>query len=144
MYSVELYAKIRRAVMVESKSEREVARLFGLHRNTIKKMCAYAAPPGCGRSKATASPKLAPFAPIIDAIVATDKTVHVKQRHTGYSSDCVTNMALGSATPSCANTWVFGQPEMSDQKLRYLAISFGLSLRGLLAVNRRFSGMKYL
>lgn len=28
MYSVELYVKVRRAVMVEGKSEREVARLL--------------------------------------------------------------------------------------------------------------------
>lgn len=82
MYSVELYAKVRRAVMVEGKSEREVARLFGIHRNTVKKMCAYAAPPGYRRSRAVASLKLAPFVPIIDAILANDKTIHAKQRHT--------------------------------------------------------------
>ncbi len=37
MYSVEPYVKIRRAVMVEGRSEREVARYFGIHRNTVKK-----------------------------------------------------------------------------------------------------------
>ena len=51
MYSVELYVKIRRAVMVDGKSEREVARLFGIHRKTVKKMCAYAAPPGYRRAR---------------------------------------------------------------------------------------------
>lgn len=44
MYTVELYIKIRRAVMVEGKSEREVARYFGIHRKTVKKMCQYATP----------------------------------------------------------------------------------------------------
>lgn len=45
MYSVELHVKIRRAVILEGKSEREVARLFGIHRKTVKKMCAYPATP---------------------------------------------------------------------------------------------------
>jgi len=51
MYTVELYVKIRRAVMVERKSEREVARYFGVHRKTVKKMCQYAVPPGYQRKK---------------------------------------------------------------------------------------------
>ena len=36
--SVELYVKVRRVVMVEGRSEREVACYFGIHRNTVKKM----------------------------------------------------------------------------------------------------------
>jgi len=43
---VELYVKIRRAVMVEGRSEREVSRYFGVHRKTVKKMCQCAASPG--------------------------------------------------------------------------------------------------
>ena len=82
MYSVELYVKIRRAVIVEGKSEREVARYFGVHRQTVRKMCQYAIPPGYRRKSAPASPKLAAFTGIIDAILEADKTVHAKQRHT--------------------------------------------------------------
>ena len=82
MYSVELYVKIRRAVMVDGKSERETARLFGIHRKTVKKMCAYAAPPGYRRARSPVSATLAPFTLFIDAILEGDKTVHIKQRHT--------------------------------------------------------------
>ena len=82
MYSVELYVKIRRAVMVEGKSERETARFFGVHRQTVKKMCAYAAPPGYRRPRSPVSPTLRPFVPVIDAILEADKSVHTKQRHT--------------------------------------------------------------
>jgi transposase len=82
MYTVELYAKVRRAVMVENMSEREASRLFGIHRKTVKKMCAYAAPPGYQRKKERVSPKLAPFTGIIDEILKTDRQVHAKQRHT--------------------------------------------------------------
>lgn len=68
--------------MVEGKSEREVARYFGVHRQTVKKMCQYAIPPGYRRKSAPVSPKLAAFTGIIDAILESDKTVHSKQRHT--------------------------------------------------------------
>ncbi len=68
--------------MIEGRSEREVARYFGIHRNTVKKMCQYAAPPGYRRKSEPVSPKLAPFTGIIDAILEADKQVHVKQRHT--------------------------------------------------------------
>ncbi|MBI2816727.1 MAG: hypothetical protein HYX72_07290 [Acidobacteria bacterium] len=46
MYTVELYARVRRAVQVEGKSERQVAREYGLARETVRKMLQYAAPPG--------------------------------------------------------------------------------------------------
>ena len=68
--------------MVEGKSEREVARYFGVHRQTVKKMCQYAVPPGYRRKSAPVSPKLAAFTGIIDAILEADRTVHPKQRHT--------------------------------------------------------------
>ena len=46
MFSVELYAAVRRAVMVDGLSHREAARRFGVHRNTITKMLEYSVPPG--------------------------------------------------------------------------------------------------
>jgi transposase len=38
MFTVELYARIRRAAMVDGLSRREAATRFGVHRNTITKM----------------------------------------------------------------------------------------------------------
>jgi transposase len=73
MYTVELYVKIRRAVMVEGRSEREVAQYFGVHRKTVKKMCQYAVPPGYRRKRELISPKLAGFTGVIDAIMEADK-----------------------------------------------------------------------
>jgi transposase len=40
---VELYAKIRLAVMVDGLSRREAAKRFGVHRNTITKMLSFSA-----------------------------------------------------------------------------------------------------
>ncbi len=83
-YTVELYVKIRRAVMMEGKSECEVARYYGVHRKTVKKMCQYALSPGYRRKSepVSASQKLAPFIGIIDVSLKADKQVHSKQRHT--------------------------------------------------------------
>ena len=49
MYSVDVYLRIRRAVMVEGMSIREASRVFGLHRDTVSKMLAYSTPPGYRR-----------------------------------------------------------------------------------------------
>ena len=49
MYKVELYARVRRACMVEGMSTREAARVFGLHRDTVRKMLQYSVPPGYRR-----------------------------------------------------------------------------------------------
>jgi hypothetical protein len=42
-------------------SERQAAREFGLARKTVRKMLAYAAPPGYQRKKTVARPKLGPW-----------------------------------------------------------------------------------
>ena len=82
MFSVELYGRVRHACQVEGLSQREAARRFGLHRNTVRKMLAFSVPPGYRRTKPSARPKLDPFAPIIDSILEADRSAPVKQRHT--------------------------------------------------------------
>ena len=46
MYKVELYVQVRRACMVEGMSTQEAAWVFGLHRDTVRKMQEYSAPEG--------------------------------------------------------------------------------------------------
>ena len=82
MFTVELYAGIRRAVMVEGLSRREAAKRFGVHRNTITKMLQYSAPPGYRRRERPASKKLGPYMAWIDKVLEGDRAVHKKQRHT--------------------------------------------------------------
>ncbi len=74
MFAVEIYAAVRRFVFIEGNSRREAARVFGLSRDTIAKMCRYSAPPGYVRTKAPERPKLGPLLPVIDAILESDKT----------------------------------------------------------------------
>jgi len=79
---VELYARIRRAVLVEGRSRRAVAREFGLARKTVGKMLEYSLPPGYRRRKPIRRPKLGPWQGVIDAILEDDRQRPKKQRHT--------------------------------------------------------------
>jgi transposase len=82
MFAVEVYAAVRQFVFNQGKSRREAARVFGLSRETIAKMCRFSLPPGYTRTKPAEKPKLGPLLPVIDAILDADKSAPVKQRHT--------------------------------------------------------------
>ena len=82
MYRVDVYLRVRRAVMVEGMSIREASQVFGLHRDTVRKMVAYSVPPGYRRHSPSRRPKLEPFTGVIDAILEADAQVPRKQRHT--------------------------------------------------------------
>ena len=82
MFAVEVYAAVRRFVFIEGGSRREAARVFGLSRETVSKMCRFSLPPGYRRTKPVGKPKLGPLLPVIDAILEVDRTGPVKQRHT--------------------------------------------------------------
>lgn len=82
MKTVDLYARVRRAVLVEGMSRRAAAREFGLARKTVTKMLVYSAPPGYQRQKPLRRPKLGPWQGVIDAILEEDTQRPRKQRHT--------------------------------------------------------------
>jgi len=84
MFTVELYAGIRRAVMVDGLSRREAAKRFGVHRNTITKMLQFSVPPGYRRRERPVSKKLGPYMAWIDKVLEDDRAVHKKQRHTAH------------------------------------------------------------
>ncbi len=92
MKRVELYQKVRRAVLVDKMSRRSAARYFGIDRKTVDKMLVFPAPPPHGRKGRTFSRKLEGLTDFInqiladeilaDEILADERTVHAKQRHT--------------------------------------------------------------
>ncbi|MSV35554.1 MAG: IS256 family transposase [Bryobacterales bacterium] len=79
---MELYARVRRAVIVDKMSEREAARQFGLARETVRKMMRYSVPPGYRRLQPVRRPKLGAWIGTIDQILEDDKAEGRKQRHT--------------------------------------------------------------
>ena len=81
-FEVEVYLRVRRAVMVDRMSIREAGRTFGLHRDTIRKMLSYSVPPGYRRQNPPKRPKLEPYTGVIDRILEDDLRRPRKQRHT--------------------------------------------------------------
>ena len=79
---MELYGRVRHAVLVDGLSRRETSRIFGINRRTVDKMLAFSVPPGYRRDGPVKRPKLDPFVGLIDAILEADKTVPKKQKHT--------------------------------------------------------------
>jgi transposase len=82
MYLVDIYGRIRRAVLVDGRSQRAVAREFGISRESVRKMLRFSVPPGYQRQQPIKRPKLGPWLGVIDAILEDDKARPAKQRHT--------------------------------------------------------------
>ena len=82
MYQVEIYGRIRRAVLVEGRSQRSVAREFGLARVTVRKMLGLFDSAGLPAERAGERPQLGPWMGVIDAILEEDQSKPAKQRHT--------------------------------------------------------------
>ena len=69
---MDMYVRVLRACMVEGMSIREAARVFGLHRDTVRKMLMYSVPPGYRRERPPRRPKLEPYTGVIDRILDED------------------------------------------------------------------------
>jgi len=82
MHTVELYANVRRYVVVDKHSQRETARHFGISRDSVAKMLRFALPPGYRRTTPVARPKLDPFMGWISETLEADKKKPPKQQHT--------------------------------------------------------------
>ncbi len=82
MFKVELYGRVRRAVLVEGRSQRAVALEFGVSRDSVRKMLRYSVPPGYQRQQPVKRPRLGPWLGVIDAILEDDRQRSAKQRHT--------------------------------------------------------------
>lgn len=70
---MELYARGRRAVVVDKMSEREAARRFRLARETVQEMLRYSVPLGYWRQQPVRRPKLDAWVGTIDQILEQDK-----------------------------------------------------------------------
>jgi transposase len=77
------WMEIRRRVLVEGASKRQVMAEEGIHWETLKKILAHGNPPGY-RQKRGSRPQtiIGPYLGRIEQILKDDKQVHKKQRHT--------------------------------------------------------------
>src|ERR1700736_48763 len=72
MFVVEVYAAVRQFVFNDGKSRREAARVFGLSRETVSKMCRFLMPPGYVRRRPADKLKLSLLIPVVEAILEAD------------------------------------------------------------------------
>ena len=76
------WADIRRRVLVEGVSKRQILRETGMHWKTLQKMLTHPEPPGYRQRKVRAQPKLGPYQERIEQILKEDQLLPRKQRHT--------------------------------------------------------------
>lgn len=82
MYGLEIYHRVRRAVLRDGMSERAAAGVFGLDRGTISKMLEFSEPPGYRLSKPRPRRQMDAHAKFVDQILISDREAPKKQRHT--------------------------------------------------------------
>jgi transposase len=76
------WTELRRRVLVEGVSKRQILAETGIHWQTLEKILTHPEPPGYRRAVAREKPKLGPYLERIAAILQSDKAVPRKQRHT--------------------------------------------------------------
>ena len=79
---MELWSEIRRKVLVEGVSKREICRDYQMGWRTVAKIVEHAEPPGYRSRVLRVQPKLGPFVGVIDQILDDDRSAPPKQRHT--------------------------------------------------------------
>ena len=84
MKTVELYARVRRAVMIEVISERAAVDRPNINARTVSRMLKFSVPPRSVRGKPSFRPKLDGFIGVIDGILAADKDSRKKQLHNDF------------------------------------------------------------
>jgi len=76
------WTDIRRKVLVEGVSKRQVKAEYRIHTKTLERILANPQPPGYKMSKPRPKPKIGPFIGRIEEILLKDREVPKKQRHT--------------------------------------------------------------
>lgn len=82
MFSVDLYGRVRLAVLSQGLSPREGARRLGIDRGAVAKMVSHLASPGYSWEVEPRRPKLGQHGGFIDQTLADDLNAPKQQRHT--------------------------------------------------------------
>ncbi len=82
MLTVNHFEIIRRKVLLDGQSQRDVARELGHSRKTVAKALVHASPPGYQMGQERKSPVMDKYRPLIKQWLESDKSAPPKQRHT--------------------------------------------------------------
>lgn len=81
---MEQWNEIRRRVLVDGISRRQVQRETGLHWKTLRKILEHSAPPGYRQKRPRPKRKIGPYEERIRQILKEDQAMPAKQRHTAW------------------------------------------------------------
>jgi transposase len=79
---MEQWSEIRRRVLVEGVSRRQILQETGMHWLTLKKILEHSQPPGCRQQQPRRETKLGPYLERLRQILKGDRAMPRKQRHT--------------------------------------------------------------
>ena len=79
---MEQWSEIRRRILVDGVSQRQILRETGMHWETLQKILNNSEPPGYRQSQPRPCKKLGPYRPKIELILREDQALPRKQRHT--------------------------------------------------------------
>lgn len=79
---MEEWSEIRRRVLVEGVSRRQVLRETGMHWRTLAEILGHSQPPGYRQARARPKPKVGAYQERIEQILKEDERMPRKQRHT--------------------------------------------------------------
>ena len=79
---MEAWSEIRRRVLAEGVSRRQILRETGMHWLTLKKILEHSQPPGYRQQRPRRKPKLAPYLGRLEQMLKEDQALPRKQRHT--------------------------------------------------------------
>ena len=81
-HNMDQWIEIRRRVLREGVSKRQIMRETGMHWETLQRILTHPTPPGYQRSQEPAKPKIGPYLDRIREMLKQDKHSHKKQYHT--------------------------------------------------------------
>jgi len=79
---MEQWLEIRKRVLRDGVSKRQILRETGMHWTTLEKILRHSSPPGYQRIQAPGKPKIGPYLEQIRQILEEDRYTRKKQRHT--------------------------------------------------------------
>ena len=79
---MEMWTQVRRSVLTGKLSKRQACKKYALHWETLQKILVHPEPPKQRRRGERAKPVIAPYLPILHAMLESDKEAPKKQRHT--------------------------------------------------------------
>lgn len=124
MLRIEEKAAIRQAVLVEGKSQRQVARETGRSRNTVRKMLADSEKPKYQQKRERSSPVLGPYKEVLARWVEEDEKKAKKQRRTTVRMYALLRDEYGYQGAESTLRWYVGQLRRKARHKVYIPLAY--------------------